>query len=166
MALEDAVRFPDHVTQAGATSVSIQKGVEAAGQSWKRGAPLVNSGGSLAEAASPLTDAQVVVGFAVADATGVTGSVVDYMPADPQLEFEATLEDATNGDHALAAADLNSRHTMVKKAAGDNAGAWYVNENVTAAPAVYVTALVGNVGDVQGRVRCRLLATATQQGGD
>src|SRR5258707_15612653 len=68
-------------------------GIEAATQTWKVGAPLVNSSGSLAEATTGTTGyAGLIVGFALAPARGTTGADVNFVPAVQGLSMSGTVD--------------------------------------------------------------------------
>lgn len=157
MATESLVKQLSHFSGPGRTSVPVRTsgGVEAASQSWKGGAPLIRSSGKLAIGTEDMTSG--VVGFACSNATGVTSAAVAYVPAVPGIEFEATLEDGTSGDHALAQTDMFVAYGI----AVTTAGLWYVDFAETSNVAVVVTEFVDPIGTVQGRIRCRLLDTVT-----
>lgn len=158
MAAEDQVRAFDHFKLNGGNSVPVntENGIEAAGQSWQEGAPLIRSSGSLAEASDdPTAD---IVGFAQKAATGTTGAAVSYIPAWHGIEFEATLEDQSNGDHALVQANLFVAFAIRQRTSN---GAWYLDENDTTNDGAIVVGFVDPIGTVQGRVRARLLDTVT-----
>ena len=70
-----------------------QWGIEASGQTWKVGAPLVNSSGSLAEATTGTGGyAGTIIGFASGPATGVTGAPAPFIPAIPTATFSGTVD--------------------------------------------------------------------------
>lgn len=156
MATEDSVRQLDHFNAPGMTSVPIRtNGVEAAGQDWIAGSPLIRSSGKLAEGAEDLT--ANVIGFASSDASGTTDHAVSYIPAVPGIEFEATLENGSTGDHALAQTDMDVAYGLAVTAAG----LWYIDQAETSNIACVVVAFVDPIGTVQGRVRARLLDTVS-----
>ena len=154
MAAEDQVRMFDNFSMPGLTSVQVSTGyLEAAGQVYLSGAPLIDNGaGSLVTAADDVTT-PIIVGFATYAASGVTDNETSVTPALSGLEFEATLESSSPGDHALAQTDLFAKYGF--EVNGSNL--WYVNQAETASPAVVVIALIDPIGTVQGRVRVRLL---------
>lgn len=161
MAAEDQVQPFNNFTAYGMTSVPIRTGavngyIEAAGQSWQPGAPLISSSGSIAEAADDVTTG--IIGFAAYAASGTTGAYVDLIPAVPGIEFECNLEDQSAGDHALVQANLFTAYAIRQRTAN---GAWYADENDTTNDAVIVVAFRDPVGTVQARVRVRLLDTVT-----
>lgn len=158
MAAEDQVVAFDHFKFNGGNSVPVntENGIEAATQSWQPGAPLIRSSGKLAEAADDPTAA--IVGFACAPATGVTDTPVSYIPAWPGIEFEATLEDQSGGDHALTQASMFVAYSVRQRTSN---GAWYLDFNDTTNLGAIVVGLVDPIGTVQGRVRARLLDTVT-----
>lgn len=158
MATEDSVKQLSNFSMPGQTSVQVSTGttdnpyLEAASQTYKAYSPLVSSSGKLATASEDVTTA-IIVGFATQDASGTTDNPTAVVTALSGLEFEATLEDGTGGDHALAQTDLFAHYGLAVTAAG----LWYVDQAETASPAVVVVALVDPIGTVQGRVRVRLL---------
>lgn len=157
MAAEDQVVPFNNFSRLGALSVPVRTdGLEAAGQSWVAGAPLIASSGSLAEASDDPTSG--IIGFACNDASGTTGAAVSYIPALPDIEFEATLEDQSNGDHALVAGNKYTNFAIRQRTAN---GAWYLDENDTTNDGAVVVEFVEPVGTVQARVRARLLAAVT-----
>ena len=80
---------------------AILHGIEAASQTWKVGAPLVNSSGSLAEATTGTGGyAGTIIGFALAPATGVTGADVTFVPALQGLTMAGTVDGTLNGSNA------------------------------------------------------------------
>lgn len=154
MATEDQVREINHPAMDGHYSTDFKQGKEAASQSWKRGAPLIVVSGLLTEASEGDLSGDVV-GFAVKDATGVTDTVTDFIPAFEELEMEGTLENGSTGDYALTQADVGALYGLAKTAAG----IWYIDQADTTNPNVYIMSLVDPVGTVQGRVRFRLKRT-------
>src|SRR5262245_52523243 len=75
----------------GLYSVPSMEGIEAAAQSFKRGAPVIISSGSIAVAAA---NPRSVIGFAEENASGVTGAKRRIIPALPHVVFEGSLESA------------------------------------------------------------------------
>jgi hypothetical protein len=167
MATESLVRQIDHFAVIGLMSVPVKTGpsglsvlgnsggVEAASQAWLSGAPLIASSGKLAEAATDPIAA--ILGFANADASGVTNQGASFIPAGPGLEFEATLENSSTGDLALALTHMYVKYGLKRITASK---LWYVDQNDTSGVAVIVTGFVDPVGTIQGRVRVRLLNSA------
>jgi hypothetical protein len=156
MAVEDQVTPFDHFTDNYANSCPVvTDGLEAATQSWVAGAPLISSGGRLAEAADDPTSG--IVGFACADASGVTDTAVSYIPARAGIEFEATLEDQANGDHVLVLANKYALFGIRQRTSN---GAWYLNEN-DASGIGRVISFVEPVGTIQARVRAIIVDGGT-----
>lgn len=106
-------------------------GIEAATQSWKKGAFLINSSGSLAQAAA---DPTAVRGIALKDATGTTGKSVEYWPIKAgklyAIVFDGTIaqsdiysnvgtaKDATTGYWSAVAAETEDILTIQALAPG------------------------------------------------
>lgn len=158
MAAEDSVRQLDHFSAPGMTSVPVRTDGQEAGtpnSTWLAGSPIRSSLGLLIDFAEDAVAG--LVGFACADATGTAATPVSYIPAVPGIEFEATLEDGTNGDHVLAQTNVFAKYALAVTATG----LWYLDEDDTTNVAAVVIALVDPVGTVQGRVRARLLDTVT-----
>jgi hypothetical protein len=101
-------------------SPSLQ-GIEAASQSWKKGAPLKASGGKLVIAAE--TDVTLILGIALGDASGVTDKKANLTPALPHVVFQAELSDLTDGAYTLLQTDLYGDFGL--NVAGD--GKWFVD---------------------------------------
>lgn len=100
-------------------------GIEAGSQSYKTGAPLVNSSGSLAEAgANPTT----VIGVALAAATGTTGAQVLYYPAiqDSYL-FEISIDKASGQGGALAVLAQTNVYATYGITKDGTTGYWYLD---------------------------------------
>lgn len=166
MAAEDRVVPFNHFTYNGGNSAPVMTdGLEAAGQSWVAGAPLISSSGRLAEAGDDPA-AGTIVGFACSDASGVTDRAVSYIPAWPGIEFEANLEDQANGDHALVLANKYVAYSIRQRTSN---GAWYLNENdssggqgrVVAFGVIDADGTENVVGVVQARIRARILDSFT-----
>lgn len=137
---------PSHNLGGGSGVIPLRSGLEAATQSFKKGAVLIESSGKVAiAAADPTAD---ILGIAAADASGVTDREVLYYPALPGMVFEATFEDQTNEDHALAAANFYGNFA----AQVDSAGNWYVDENDTTNTCVHIVGAKDAVGVTRARV--------------
>lgn len=147
--------YQDAFTQGGPGALT---GLEGAGQTWKRGAPLVNSSGLLIEATTSTSAKSGIVGIALADATGVTNSAVQYVPLCPDvLTFQGTIDGtlvATNapGTGSLAQSGMYGGGTLQKDAAS---GKWFLNNTATG-DFIFVAA-VDPLGTVNGRVRVQFL---------
>ena len=137
MALGDRTRRFDHVTRLGLHHTPVFSAPEGAGQTFRKGAPLVISGATVVEATSPAIGASLGFGIAAQPASGITGRSVEVVPMVDHLVYEGNLEDTTfntnQGDYPLAAADLfrnGSRltaDTLVMVAVGNN-GRLLVNQ--------------------------------------
>lgn len=141
---------------------AIQSGIEASGQTWKVGAPLINSSGSLAEASTGTGGyAGTIIGFAIANATGVTGAAASFVPAIPTLTFAGTVDgtlSSTNapGTGSLAQSGIWGGLGLQKDAAS---GLWYLCTTGTAS--FIVVAAIDPVATVNGRVRVQILRAQT-----
>lgn len=147
----------------GLTSTPTRSQAEGGSQTFKRGAPLVTSGGYLVEAASPVDPNDVIEG--VAQAPGHNSSAgtdtASYVPAHPGVEFVGVLSDDTAGTHTLAQADLETAYGLVKDS---SSGAYFINYANTATPVVFVKAAVDAIGTVDGRVRFVFIDSSTVAG--
>jgi len=145
--LSQGIGFHPHANLGGGSGVvPLRKGVEAASQSWKKGAVLIESSGSIAIAAADATSA--ILGVAAADASGVTGREVLFYPALPGMVFEATLEDQANEDHALVQGNLYANYAIQV----DGNGIFYVDENDTSNTSVHVVGHKDAIGTTRARV--------------
>ena len=141
---------------------AIMHGIEASGAAWKVGAPLVNSTGSLAEASTGTGGyAGLIVGFALAAATGATGADAMFVPALPALSFSGTVDGtlvATNapGTGSVAQTGVWGTIGLQKDAAS---GLWYLC--TTGTPSFIVVDLVEPASTVNGRVRVQILRAQT-----
>ena len=137
-------------------------GIEAGSAAWKVGAPLVNSSGSLAEATTGTTGyAGLIIGFALAAATGVTGTDVPFVPVIPTLCFAGTVDGtlvATNapGTGSVAQTAVWGGIGLQKDAAS---GLWYLCTTGTAS--FIVVGLIDAASTVNGRVRVQILRAQT-----
>jgi hypothetical protein len=141
---------------------AILHGQEAAGQTWKVGAPLVNSSGSLAEATTGTTGyAGLIVGFALAPATGVTATDVAFVPALQGLCFSGTVDGTLSGSNAPGTGSV--AQTAVWGGIGlqkDGAsGLWYLCTTGTAS--FIIVGLISAAATVNGRVRVQILRAQT-----
>lgn len=117
------------------------KGVEAATQSFKKGTPLIDSSGSLAAAAADPTS---IKGLSCADATGTTGSVVEYYPLRAGAVYEATFVGT------LALSDNYANYGLAKDA---TTGYWGVVPAETEDQVIVLGPAPGwAVGDVNPRI--------------
>ena len=126
--------------------IPLMAGVEAATQSWKKGAVLINSSGKIAiAAADPVAE---IVGVAAGPASGVTDAEVLYYPARPGMVFEATFEDETNQDHVLVIANMFANFAVQL----DSNGIFYVDENDTTNTGVVIVGYKDALGTTRARV--------------
>jgi hypothetical protein len=154
MAATDKVVAISHTTRLGLVSTPILEGPEAASQTFKQGAVLVDSAGKVAEASNDPTAS--ILGIALHDASGTTDQTVMFVPALPHVVFEATLEDQATGDHALVQTNCWQDYGLKKTAAG----LWYIDENDGTGPALIIR-LVDPAGTIQGRVQFQFKSSAT-----
>lgn len=121
-------------------------GIEAAGQTFLKGALLVNSSGSVAGAGTNPTG---ILGVAEEDATGTTGNAVRFIPALPHVLFEARLL-ASGSAHTLVQANLYAEYGVTV----DADGYWYVDVDKTTTNGRFkILEFVDPVGTSSARVR-------------
>lgn len=141
---------------------AILHGIEAASQTWKVGAPLVNSSGSLVEATTGTGGyAGTIIGFALAPATGVTGADVTFVPALQGLTMAGTVDGTLNGSNAPGTGSV--AQTAVWGGIGlqkDGAsGLWYLCTTGTAS--FIIVELIDPASTINGRVRVQILRAQT-----
>ena len=124
---------------------------EAASQSYKIGAPLEYTTGTIEALATGGADTGKVIGIAVKDATAVTGAAVPYYEANDYNLFEGTLI-ATTSDHVLAVADIGTQYGIL-----DSGTNWYVDKDNTSQKKVVIVGCVDPIGDTNARVIFRFL---------
>ena len=140
----------------------VMHGIEAASQTWKVGAPLVNSSGSLAEATTATTGyAGTIIGFALAPASGVTATDVLFVPVISTLTFSGTVDGtlvATNapGTGSVAQTAVWGGIGLQKDAAS---GLWFLCTTGTAS--FIIVGLIDPAATVNGRVRVQILRAQT-----
>lgn len=140
----------------------VMHGIEVASAAWKVGAPLINSSGSLAEASTVTTGyAGTIIGFALAPATGVTGTDVPFVPALGSVTFSGTVDGtlvATNapGTGSVAQTAVWGGIGLQKDAAS---GLWYLCTTGTAS--FIIVGLIDPAATVNGRVRVQILRAQT-----
>jgi hypothetical protein len=142
-----------------AMSIVLREGYEKASQSFKTGAVVIRDTGTIAIAAADATTD--ILGVAAAPASGVTSAKILYVPAAGN-EFEATLEDQSNENHALVIANLYTDYAIQV----DGLGKFYLDENDTTNTACMVVG--ANQSDiaaatVRARVLCVFLADVLAQ---
>lgn len=140
------------IRPAGRHTVPTRAGRAASGQTWKVGAVLLRSSGELIEAsADPVAD---IVGIAASNVTSAAANqVVPYWPVTPFDEFEATLEDQTNENHAFVETNLYTDYALQV----DSGGNWYIDENDTTNTAAMVISATSESDLVAGKVRARVV---------
>lgn len=145
----------------GLSAIPQDEGIEAAGQSWKAGAVLKNSSGSVAIASAD--DVAGLLGIALSAATGTTGAKCTWVKALPNVIFEGTLEDETNLNHALVQGNLFGQFAIQVTAGG----IFYLDENDSTNDATIVVRLdpeIGAIGDIRARVFFQFLFSKTVYG--
>lgn len=150
-------RLPIQIAAPDMSSVYKREAPVDSSAVYIRGAILVQDGsdGELTEGGANPTK---IVGVAIHKnpPTNNTSETGYYIPALPACEFEASIDDGSSeGTGAIAAGDLFAEYGLTE----DSSGVWYVDKNKTGATTVrvVVTKLIGDVGEVLGRVRFRFL---------
>ena len=112
-----ATKAAEVVGHWGFPGVTIEtaSGLEAASQSWKKGAFLYFVDGLLTVCAA---DSNVICGIALKDATGVTSARAAYIPATPGLMLEISLKGAADVTALLAQTTLGVRYGFQLTSAG------------------------------------------------
>lgn len=139
----------------GLTSTPFYRGVEAASQSFVRGALLVDSSGSVAIGADSPT-AGTILGIATHPASGTTGEEVQFIPALPLIEFIGTLDIAA-GTYTLLGTERGNSYDFLLDAGGH----FHLDQADTSAPKAVVTDLIDAVGTVSPRVVFQFLPGAS-----
>ncbi len=134
----------------GLGAAPVLTGVEAASQTFKKGAPLKNSSGKLAIAAEDDV-ATLLIGIAEHDAAGVTDTAVKMVPVLPNVVFCAELSDETDGLVTLAQTHMWGKYGINVTTDGK----WYVDTDETTVGTNVAAVVVGfrdPVGTVNGIV--------------
>ena len=140
----------------------VMHGLEGTSQTWKVGAPLINSSGYLVEATTATTGyAGAIIGFSLAPASGTNGTDVLFVPVIPTLCFSGTVDGtlvATNapGTGSLAQSGMWGGLGLQKDAAS---GYWFLCTTGTAS--FIAVAAIDPVATVNGRVRVQILRAQT-----
>lgn len=132
----------------GGLSMPCWEFKEAAGQSFKAGAPVIfSSGGSTIEIAG--ADPTVIVGVAAHAASGVTNATCRVLPAVPGAVFQGVYGGSSN-PHTLAQADVGDVCGLAVAASG----AWHLDADDTAVATVRarIVGLVDPAGTTDGEV--------------
>lgn len=140
--------------QGGKEGINTEREVgEESSQTYSAGAPLVRDASSaeLEEWAGG-TDTALVVGIAVADASGAAGTAVSYYEASPAFVGEGTLINGTS-EVALAASHLGASYSLIK----DSSGRWLIDVSDTTTKMVKVIEAIDSIGDKNPRVKFRWL---------
>lgn len=140
-----------HIRPASGHVVPTRKGFAKASETWAIGSVLIRSSGQLAEAsADPTADIVGIAAHAVTSASA--NDEVLYWPALPGTEFEATLEDQANEDHALVITNVYTDYGLQV----DGNGIWYVDENETSSTSVIITGVLKAQDITDATVRARV----------
>lgn len=144
----------------GTSSGQTDHGIEAAAQSWKMGAPLINSAGSIAEGAA---DPDNILGIAIANAAAVTAADVMFIQPRVGSRFSITVDDTLSGGNApgtgsLAQTDCYSVYGLVKDGL---TGIWYLDKSDTTNVRVIVMGFIDDPGTINGRVEVEFLLDKT-----
>lgn len=133
----------------GLSSTPTMQGVEAAGQTFKAGALLIFSSGSLAIATSgdDLPTLGAIAGVACEAATGTTGNAVLFIPAIPGIEFEGTFDHAA-GTEVSAQGDVGAKFGLTLDA---SSGFFFVDHDDTTDDRVVVTGFKDALGTTSSR---------------
>lgn len=128
----------------------IQYFLEGAAQTFKAGAVVILSAGSIVKGASAAV--ANIVGVAAEAASGVTGRKIGVYMADENSEFQGRVQDTG----VLALANVGTQYGIVLDAVGGKDIFRVDLSNVTN-KAVVVTELIDAVGDVNGKVGFKFL---------
>lgn len=134
----------------GRTSNVTYEGPEAASETFIKGAVLINAAGYLSQGAADLTSG--IIGIAAEPAHNDASAGlhnIRYWPALPGAVFEATLEDETNNNHVLVAADRFAKRALQYDSTNKR---WYIDENDAGATAAIIVGFKDAVGATKGRV--------------
>lgn len=134
----------------------VHSGIEAATQTWKKGAPLVYASGKLTEA-TDAADQAAMAGMAAHVASGVTDTAVKYVPFIPGVVFEVTLMTGAEADFTLVQTNIGLAYGIAKAVSG----AWFLDNADTTNPEFRVVGFKDPVGTVNGRVYAVPLAAET-----
>lgn len=140
----------------GKVAIPVRHGVEKATQTYKKGAPLIDDdAGRLTEATSPIDASAVAkrcLGFALNDATGVTGADAPIALVGENEVFEGTLSNSTAGTHTLAQGDQWQTFPLTKDPTFAT-GIWYLDRNaVSDTGGAIVIGFKDPIGTVDARV--------------
>ena len=159
MATTRVAKTIDIYRHEGKDGVIVNKGPgEEASQTYKAGAPLSEEATSKELLEWPgTTNASLIVGMAVKDATGTTGADVPYYEANPYNLFAGTVINATSAI-ALAASHINLACSLIKS--GND---WLVDIADTTTEKVYIIAPIDPIGDTNARVVFRFIGNEQQK---
>lgn len=159
------------VGRRGGGAVTIQKFPEAASQSFKKGEAVYLVNGTVTEFTATVetngSGAIRFLGFAAADASGVTGAEVGVYVADDDTIFEGNIYHGTVGSAVTAQTDLTALYPL-KQLASQGAGMVAIDKENTAnhidcARIVGFSKKPGEaVGDTYGRVHFVIEAVGRQ----
>lgn len=131
---------------SGLNSSPLEHGKEAASQTYKGGALLVEASGKVQECAA---DPAKVLGVAQYKASGVTDNDNIYTHNQRGAQFAISLDDSSAlGTGAIAATDRHAAYGVAK----DANGIWYLDKAETSVKVMEIIDFIGDVGEVMGRV--------------
>lgn len=131
-------------------SVDIRHRQQAASQTFKAGALLVNSSGRVAECGADPTN---LLGVGLMDAPNVTNANVMFAQLNSVDEVEVTLTTSAF-TYALVGTEIDNRYGAAKDA---TTGYWYADQGETTADVFVITGFVSKIGDINPRVRAKII---------
>ena len=146
---------------------ALHWGFEGTTQSFKLGAPLINSGGYLIEATASNAGAlSGVIGIAAAAASGTTHAAIPYYPMNASFYWAITVDGAESGGNApgtgsLTQANMFTSYNIYKDG---NSGYWFLEDSDTTHLNVVAIDLIDPASTVNGRVRVKFLSAVTLAG--
>ncbi len=129
-------------------AMPVRTFLEAAAQTFKKGAPLlINAGGQVAEIGA---DPAKIDAIALSDASGTTNAEIQGVLPLPAVIFQANISGSGTNDQT----DVGDLRGIVKD--GNN---WHVDESESGDPVLEIVGLRGDSGDTNGIVYFRFLNT-------
>lgn len=139
----------------GLNTPPLLHGQEAASQSYVEGAVLVDSSGKVAVGAAD-PSLGTILGVACNDATGTTDTDVVFVPALPNVVFEANLDDGS-GTLVSAITHLWGRFGLAV-----TSGKFWIDQSDTTNIRVCVVGFRDAIGTANARVYCTFLPNSTR----
>lgn len=137
----------------GTGSGSVINGIEAASQSFKSGDLVYFNSSKLTACAS---DGTAIAGIAMADATGVTDSIIPFIPIS-QCILEMSTYEASNAGTKYVHEIIGVNYAL-----SVSNGQAYCDLDDTGHDALVVISMLDPEGTAYGRVLCKVLAAADQ----